>query len=287
MTRLGCSSFLRGVCARGLAELVAFGPLAQEAEKPRARNVLVISAVRRIRVMTYNVHRCIGTDGRDSAASIGALCEYARADVIALQELDAPETDETQGVHHARDLSTRLGMELLFCRTFRRGVGYYGHALLSRFPLVLEKVTTFPAPSPGAEPRGAIWARARLPTGTLDVISTHLGVGRYERMKQSLELVGPGWLGSAELRRPTILCGDLNAVPGATTYRRIAQRLQDAQRLATKRPNATFPSVLPLLRIDHVFVSDDVRVRAVEVPKSALSRRASDHLPLIVDLELT
>lgn len=238
--------------------------------------------------MSYNVHRCVGAGGRDSILDIGALCEEARADVIALQELDAPETDETDGVHHARDLASRLGMQLLFCRTFRRGVGYYGHALLARFPLALVKVTTFPAPSPGAEPRGAIWARAELPRGdgTLDVISTHLGVGRYERMKQSLELVGPGWLGSDELREPVILCGDLNAIPGATTYRRIAQRLRDAQRAVLRRPRATFPSVLPVLRLDHVFVSDDVAVRSVEVPWNGRSRRASDHLPLVVELEL-
>ena len=238
--------------------------------------------------MTYNVHRCLGPGGKDSISEITSVCKDAGADVIALQELDAPETDEHEGAHHARDLASQLGMELLFCRTFRRGVGYYGHALLSRHTLELKKVTTFASPHADAEPRGAIWARTALGPGeTLDIISTHLGVHRNERGMQSQELVGERWLGNEQLMKPHLLCGDLNAVPNAMTYRRFASKLRDAQRcLKGHRPRATFPSRLPLLRLDHVFVSDDLEVRAVNVPWNGRSRRASDHLPLIIDLEL-
>jgi endonuclease/exonuclease/phosphatase family metal-dependent hydrolase len=243
--------------------------------------------VSRLRVMTYNVHRCVGRRGVDTTTDIAVVCGEADADIVALQELDAPETDEHEGVHHARDLAARLGMQLLFCRTFRRDVGYYGHALLSRHPLTLQKVTTFPAMGPASEPRGAIWARATVARRTLDVISTHLGVYRRERLAQSRELVGDNWLGSPELKRPCLLCGDLNAVPNATTYRRFTSVLRDAQRVIRgHRPRATFPAVFPVVRIDHVFVSDDVVVRGVRVPYDTRSRRASDHLPLIVDLEL-
>ncbi len=242
----------------------------------------------RFRVMTYNVHRCLGPGGNDSTTDITALCADAAPDVIALQELDAPETDDVEGVHHARDLAAALDMQLLFCRTFRRGVGYYGHALLSRHPIELVKVTTFPSlPKPGSEPRGAIWARVRPPSGSVDVISTHLGLYRGERAFQSRELVGPDWLGSPDLLHPCVVVGDLNAVPHATTYRRLAAVLRDAQRhLPGHRPRPTFPSAWPVLRIDHVFVSEDVTVRGVRVPRDARARRASDHLPLVVDLEL-
>ena len=239
-------------------------------------------------MMTYNVHRCVGPRGNDSIAEITSVCRDADADVIALQELDAPDTDEGEGAHHARDLAAHLGMQLLFCRTFRRSVGYYGHALLCRHKLELQKATTFASAHADAEPRGAIWARATLPSGrTVDVISTHLGVRRKERAMQSQELVGHGWLASDDLEKPYVLCGDLNAVPEATTYRRFAAKLRDAQRaLAGHRPRATFPSRLPVLRLDHVFVSDDLAVRAINVPWNARARRASDHLPLIIDLEL-
>jgi endonuclease/exonuclease/phosphatase family metal-dependent hydrolase len=63
--------------------------------------------------------------------------------------------------------------------------------------------------------------------------------------------------------------------------------MKDAQRvLRGHRPRPTFPSALPFLRLDHVFVSDAVDVRGVTVPHDAKARRASDHLPLIVDLEI-
>jgi endonuclease/exonuclease/phosphatase family metal-dependent hydrolase len=236
--------------------------------------------------MTYNVHRCIGRGGLDSIDDITSLCADTRPDLVALQELDAPETDDSEGAHHARDLARGLGMTLLFCRTFRRGVGFYGHALLSRSPLELVRVTTFPAIGLGSEPRGAIWARTQVGGRTVEIVSTHLGVGRRERQLQSGELVGPGWLGSPDMGPLTVLCGDLNAVPNATTYRRFARRMRDSQKLLPgHRPKATFPSALPFLRIDHVFVSDDVRVLGVAVPHDARARRASDHLPLVVDLD--
>lgn len=257
-----------------------------------ARRVLYRgAAVSAFRVMTYNVHRCIGAGGVDSIDDIASLCAEARADIIALQELDAPETDEESGIHHARDLASRLGMQLLFCRTFRRGVGYYGHALLSRYALELKRVTTFPAhEQAGSEPRGAIWARATLAEGrTLDIISTHLGLSRRDRAVQSKELLGEAWLANPEMKRPFVLCGDLNAVASASsTYRRIAAHLRDVQRaIPGHRPRPTFPARLPVLRLDHVFVSPGIGVRGVSVPYNARSRRASDHLPLIVDLELS
>ncbi len=240
--------------------------------------------------MTYNVHRCVGRGGRDSTADIAAVCANAAPDLVALQELDAPETDEDEGAHHARDIAKALGMSLLFCRTFRRGVGFYGHALLGRTPLELVRVTTFPSASTSkrvSEPRGVIWARATIGERTVDVLSTHLGVSRRERQLQSAELVGRGWLENPEMGPTRILCGDMNALPNATTYRRLSQKLRDAQRaLGGHRPKPTFPSALPFLRLDHVFVSDDIVIRGVTVPHDTLARRASDHLPLIIDLEL-
>ncbi len=237
-----------------------------------------------LRVMTYNVHRCIGTDGKDSIAAITRVCRDAAPDLIALQELDAPETDEDEGAHHARDLAKAMGMSLLFCRTFRRNVGYYGHALLSRYPLTLQKVTTFPAPTPEAEPRGAIWARATLPSGTLDVISTHLGVHRRERMMQSKELLGPGWLGSSDLAMPVIVCGDLNN-PGtsADATAALLSHLSDyGEYVLHPASGRTFPSPLPGRLLDFVFLPSACNVAHCEIVRCFLS----DHRPVVVDFAL-
>ena len=67
----------------------------------------------------------------------------------------------------------------------------------------------------------------------------------------------------------------------------MSEQLRPARRLAEKKsPSATFPSVLPVLRIDHVFVSDEVRVLDVFAPYDPTTRIASDHLPLVMDFEL-
>jgi len=241
-----------------------------------------------LRVMTYNVHRCVGRGGAASLDDVAALCVEAAPDVVALQELDAPETDDGAGVHHARDLADRLGMAYLFLRTYRRHAGCdYGHALLSRHPLALRRAALFAAP-PGArwEPRGAIWARITVGEVALDVVATHLGVNARERGPQAAELVGPAWLGGADVGARRILLGDMNALPWTAAYRRLAGHLRDAQRQLATRPRPTFPARLPVARIDHVFVSPDLDVRAAEVPASRAARRASDHRPLIVDLEV-
>lgn len=242
------------------------------------------------RVATYNVHRCFGLIGRDSTADVLATCREIAPDLLALQELDAPETDDdVRAEHKARDFAEALGMHLLFCRTQRRDVGTYGHALLARRPLQLVKAATLPAARSGREPRGAIWARTELATGqSLQIVSTHLGVHASDRKVQAAELVSETWLAHAEMQGARILCGDLNAVAGGRTHRALTRHLRDAQRaLAGHRPLATFPAMLPLLRIDHVLVSSELTVRAVQVPRSLRVRRASDHRPLVVDLTMT
>ena len=50
--------------------------------------------------MTYNVHRCVGRGGYDSIDDIAVVCAETRPDLIALQELDAPETDDAEGQAH-------------------------------------------------------------------------------------------------------------------------------------------------------------------------------------------
>ncbi len=51
-------------------------------------------------------------------------------------------------------------------------------------------------------------------------------------------------------------------------------------------PPPTFPAALPILRIDHLFVSEEIVVRDVFAPANALTRTASDHLPLVMDFEV-
>jgi len=86
---------------------------------------------------------------------------------------------------------------------------------------------------------------------------------------------------------PRILLGDFNATATSVVYRTLLGRLSPARGLSPKQsPTATFPSQLPVLRIDHLFVSPEIRVTDVSAPFDALTRTASDHLPLVMDFEV-
>ncbi len=84
------------------------------------------------------------------------------------------------------------------------------------------------------------------------------------------------------------MLGDFNATPYAATYRILARRMADAGRQARRlRATPTFPSRLPMLAIDHVFMEGAVKATHVEALGGPLARRASDHLPLVVDFQFT
>ena len=116
------------------------------------------------------------------------------------------------------------------------------------------------------------------------MVNTHLGLLAREQAGQVDALLGPDWLETAG--EAVILLGDFNATSGSAPYRRVTERLRDAQRLTPGRSIPTFPSMFPMLRIDHLFVGSQVEVRRVWSATSPLARTASDHLPLIMEFSL-
>lgn len=238
------------------------------------------------RLVTYNVHGCVGTGGRLSTRRIARVLAACDPDVIALQELDVGRR-RSSGRDQAQDIARELGMTCRFHPSLRVAEEEYGNAVLSRYPMNL--VHAGPLPERvrrPAEPRGAVWVEVDLGGRTLQVIVTHLGLAGDERALQVEALLGPEWLGSPQCRGPAVLCGDLNAGPRSRQYAALAARLRDAAFQAGSRPRPTFLSRWPVVRIDHVFVTDEIEVVAAEVPRTGLAALASDHLPLVVDLRV-
>jgi endonuclease/exonuclease/phosphatase family metal-dependent hydrolase len=118
----------------------------------------------------------------------------------------------------------------------------------------------------------------------MNLMNTHFGLGRGERFAQANELLNGSWIGKVGDDQPLILCGDFNMTPGSRAYRAITQRLHDAQTTNGFRPMNTYSTFHPFTRIDHIFVSEHFTVEKVSVPRNDLTRIASDHLPVIVDL---
>jgi endonuclease/exonuclease/phosphatase family metal-dependent hydrolase len=240
------------------------------------------------RLITYNVHRCLGLDGRLSPARIAEVIAPYRPDIVALQELDVFRA-RTGGVDQADAIASELGMQMHFHPAMRVMEELYGDAILTTRPSKLIKADALPGllGKPLLEPRGALWASIQIGGVDLQVINTHLGLRRQERLAQVDALLGPDWLGHPACREPVVVTGDFNSVPGSRAYRGLAARLDDAQRAPhVHRPRATFPVNMPFLRIDHVFVSRCIEVLRVETIRTRLTRFASDHLPLVVDFRI-
>lgn len=240
-----------------------------------------------VRLVTYNIHSCIGVDNRISPARVARLIAECDPDIVALQEVDVGRS-RTGDVDQAHAIARELDMEFHFHPALKVEEEHYGDAVLSRFPMRLVRADALPvAPGSNHEPRGAIWVAIEIEGHELQLINTHLGVSARERVSQIEALFGEGWLASSQFTEPRVLCGDLNCFPRSGLHRRLCQSLYDAQlKLRSHRPRRTFPSRIPFGRIDHVFVGDEIEVVSIEVPQSHLARLASDHLPVVVEFRI-
>lgn len=238
---------------------------------------------RRLRILTYNVHSCFGTDRRLDPARIAEVIAECDADIIALQEIDAGRK-RSGGMDQAHMIAAHLRMSAHFHPALHLKEEKYGDAVLTALPMRLVKAESLPSIG---EPRGAIWVEVEAGDTRLQIFVTHLGLRAFDRARQVEALLGPGWLGAPMPPRSRIvLAGDLNAISRSAAYRMLARKLRDVQVQENVRPRATFPSRLPLLRIDHIMIGEGLRTVTSRVHSTALSRVASDHLPLSATLEI-
>lgn len=234
-----------------------------------------------IRIMTYNVHSCFGRDRKPDPARIAEVISQCKPDIIALQEVDVARA-RSGGIDQAAMIAHHLQMTSHFYPALNFEEERYGDALLTAFPTQLRKAG--PLPSIG-EQRGALWVEVDCDGVALQFFVTHLGLRATDRQKQITSLLGPEWMGPClERGDHIVLAGDLNAFGRSAAIRRISEHLRDVAAHARQQP--TFPSRLPVLRLDYIFTSIGTGCGEVFVHNSALSRVASDHLPVVADVIL-
>jgi endonuclease/exonuclease/phosphatase family metal-dependent hydrolase len=240
------------------------------------------SAAQTLRVLTYNVHSCRGTDRRHDPARIADVIAGCAPDIIALQELDVGRL-RSGNIDQAMLVAEYLNMRAHFHPALHVEEEQYGDAILTALPSRLVRASALPSIG---EPRGAIWIEADFAGQALQIVNTHFGLRRRERLAQAAVLIGPDWLSSQRCRdHPTLFVGDLNAVPTSAAYRMLARQLNGLAAAGNRRLGATFPSRFPLLRLDHIFTNDRLRITGMQVVDTALARIASDHLPLLATVE--
>lgn len=227
-----------------------------------------------LRVATYNVHAWLGVDGRGDPDRTTRVIRSLEAAVVGLQEVTL-EPDGPTGTG-ARYLAEATGMQVISGPTLKRGEADFGNALLTTLPI--RAVRRHDLSYAHGEPRGLIDVDLDVRGLTLRVLSTHLGKGLGQRRWQARRILA---LLDEPNRQPVVLMGDINEwLPGPTCLRLFHRRFDP---LPLRR---TYPARLPLLGLDRIWVQPTELARSIRVVRSGFAATASDHLPLLADLEV-
>ena len=219
-----------------------------------------------LRVVTYNVHSCVGGDRRYDPERILNILREIDPDLIALQEVGGLLTGGIEQVHF---FEQKLGMSMVAGPNRHRRNIPFGNAVLVKgriHDVALLDLSVVPF-----ESRGAIDCLVDTRIGAVRVIATHLGLLARERRKQ-VDRISERLI---EKQQPlTVLLGDFNIFgPERRVLRRIG---------APKLPKLySFPARRPLMSLDRIWTIPNHRLIKLSVYRTALTRLASDHLPLV------
>jgi len=238
-----------------------------------------------IRVLCYNVHWCLGTDGKYDVARLADVIAKTKPDLVALQEVDVG-VKRSGRIHEVQELAALTGLSARFGPTQHYEGGLFGNAVLTRFPVLDVSIHPLPYTESTADrttyPRGAIAVTVAAPDGEpLRFVSTHFQHNVPEDRVAEAKAINHLFAGKGNDLR-TILAGDMNAVPDAEPVTELLKKWTNAIDEAT---TPTAPATKPRSRIDYVFYRNASQFRLVEskvIPESV----ASDHRPVLAVLEL-
>jgi endonuclease/exonuclease/phosphatase family metal-dependent hydrolase len=227
----------------------------------------------RLRVLSYNIH-----SQRDDRAALAAVVRAAAPDVVVVQE--APRRFRWR--HKCAALADSLGMVVA-----AGGLPALGNLLLTTLRVNVHATWCRRYPlTPGRHLRGAAFAECSVGSAATArrfvVAGTHLSTDPAERPVQASLFAAA----LKEVRQPVVVGADLNEPPGRTTWCTVADGLVDAAEAAGCGDRFTFPCSSPHTRIDGLFVHPEIAIVTCDVIDTPLTRRASDHFPVLADLLL-
>lgn len=223
-----------------------------------------------LRVGSYNIHRCIGTDGRCDPARIAAVIDEMKCDAIGLQEVDnspgsTPKSLQLDFLARATGMQAVAGLRIV------RHSGHYGNALLTRHPVLA--VRRHDLSFSWREPRGALDVDLEVHGTQARFIVTHLGLTPGERRHQMRAILQIVATGSAAT--PVILLGDINE------WLPLGRPLRWLHAVFGRPPAPrSFPAFWPLVALDRIWTKPRAALLSVHAHRSPTARYASDHLPI-------
>jgi endonuclease/exonuclease/phosphatase family metal-dependent hydrolase len=239
----------------------------------------------RIRVATYNVHKCRGLDRRTSPERIAAVIAELDADVVAIQEI-LDVRDGKREFDQARQINDRLtGYRPCFGENRILHGGAYGNLTLSRLPL--QACENYDVTWRRKERRGCLRTDVELAgSAPLHIFNVHLGTGFLERRHQARHLLSDAVLSREDFKGPRIVVGDFNEWTRGLASRLMGDAFKSIEPRLHLRRAHTYPGVLPFLHLDHFYYDEQLLLKSFRVHRSRETLVASDHLPIVADFEV-
>ncbi len=231
-----------------------------------------------IRVLTFNIYHGETMKGDFDLDVLANLIKRTDPDLVAMQEVDF-KTKRAKGYDLPTELGWRTGMAPLFAKAMSYSGGEYGEAILSKWSFISSKNVALPH-LPDNEPRAALMITTVTGFGdTISFIGTHLDHEGPESRIMQAHKINDEFLKN---KYPTILAGDLNAIPGSKTI-----NILEKYWISTydkKNPEFTFPSTGPDRKIDYIMYRPKNKWRLV-TKKVICDSIATDHCVYLVELE--
>lgn len=228
-----------------------------------------------MKIMSFNTQHCLNFLERhvDYEIMAKAIMETG-ADIVGLNEM----FNGGKFCEQTKELARLTGIEnYYFAKAIDDSDGPYGNGILSKIPFKSVETIIIPDPNP-KRPGGWYETRCVLKVeleNGVRVLVTHFGLERDEQenaVKTVLENIR---------EEKCILMGDFNVEPNNELLIPIKERLIDTS-IGFCENKPSFPSDKPNIKIDYIFVSPDIAVKAADIPEII----ASDHRPHTAEISM-
>ena len=228
--------------------------------------------MQRLRIVSWNIRKAVGLDWRRQPERVLRVIKKLEPDIVLLQESDKRLQPRPPAL--PLDLVRLAGWTAIDADPDTPSIGHHGNAILLRPSLQLERLRALDLP--GLEPRGAVLATVSRPGMSLTLGALHLGLRRRDRLLQMAQVLDA----AHEFGGPTVLGGDLNE------WRATKSLLPFGTYWTEIVPGPSFHASASRFNLDRFVINAAVNVGSHGVLSRQAAERASDHLPVWMDIEL-
>ncbi len=226
-----------------------------------------------MRIASYNIRKAVGLDWQRNGNRIVDVLAEINADVVVLQEADK-RLGRRSGVLPLERLQNELDLRLVDVAIRPDSHGWHGNSIFCRTQAG-EGCKTARLDLPAFEPRGAV--SVLLGGSHIEIIGVHLALAASTRNKQLSTLAKR----VADADHPVLIAGDFNMWRRGADLTKIFG--SDSQMIM---PGNSFHAARPTAALDRFILKGSIQHVASHVHSSALAARASDHLPIVIDVSL-